>query len=182
MPPRDAQFTAEAQIVAGNVIGFGATGGEIFLRGRVGERFCVRNSGASAVVEGVGDHALEYMTGGRVVILGATGRNVAAGMSGGSAYVLDLDESLVNPDMVELRPVPDAAATELERLVRKHLEETGSAVAEQLLSHWEQSLTRFTEIMPVNYRLVLEARDAAEAEGLSEEDTTARMMEVAARG
>jgi glutamate synthase (NADPH/NADH) large chain len=181
-PPRDAQFTAEAHIVAGNVIGFGATGGEIFLRGRVGERFCVRNSGASAVVEGVGDHALEYMTGGRVVILGATGRNVAAGMSGGSAYVLDLDESLVNRDMVELRAVPEGAAIELERLVRKHLEETGSAVAEQLLAHWEQSLTRFTEIMPVNYRLVLEARDAAEAEGLSEEDTTARMMEVAARG
>lgn len=181
-PPRDAQFTAEAQIVAGNVIGFGATGGEIFLRGRVGERFCVRNSGASAVVEGVGDHALEYMTGGRVVILGATGRNVAAGMSGGSAYVLDLDETLVNLDMVELRPVPEATADELQTLVRKHHEETGSAVAEQLLAHWEQSLARFTEIMPVNYRLVLEARDAAEAEGLSEEDTTARMMEVAARG
>ena len=105
-PPRDAQFAAEAQIVAGNVIGFGATGGEIFLRGKVGERFCVRNSGASAVVEGVGDHALEYMTGGRVVILGPTGRNVAAGMSGGSAYVLDLDETVVNTEMVELRPVP----------------------------------------------------------------------------
>ncbi|WP_194839990.1 glutamate synthase large subunit [Aeromicrobium yanjiei] len=181
-PPRDVQFTAEAQIVAGNVIGFGATAGEIFLRGRVGERFCVRNSGASAVVEGVGDHALEYMTGGRVVILGPTGRNVAAGMSGGSAYVLDLDEDLVNRDMVETRPVPEATAVELERLVRKHQEETGSVVAEQLLAHWEQSLTRFTEIMPVNYRLVLEARAAAEAEGLSEEDTTARMMEVAARG
>ncbi|MFI5426027.1 glutamate synthase-related protein [Aeromicrobium sp. UC242_57] len=181
-PPREAQYTAEAQIVAGNVIGFGATGGEIFLRGKVGERFCVRNSGASAVVEGVGDHALEYMTGGRVVILGPTGRNVAAGMSGGSAYILDLDLSLVNTDMVETRPVPEATADELRGLVEKHLHETGSVVAEQLLAHWEQSLARFTEIMPVNYRLVLEARDAAEAEGLSEEDTTARMMEVAARG
>ncbi|WP_456698159.1 glutamate synthase large subunit [Aeromicrobium sp. P5_D10] len=181
-PPREAQYTAEAQIVAGNVIGFGATGGEIFLRGKVGERFCVRNSGASAVVEGVGDHALEYMTGGRVVILGVTGRNVAAGMSGGSAYILDLDETLVNREMVELRPVPAGTGEELRGLIAKHYEETGSAVAEYLLAHWEQSLPRFTEIMPVNYRLVLEARDAAEAEGLSEEDTTARMMEVAARG
>ena len=108
-PPREAQFTPEAQIVAGNVICFGATSGEIFLRGKVGERFCVRNSGVHAVVEGVGDHACEYMTGGKVVILGPTGRNVAAGMSGGTAYVLDLDHSLVNPDMVELRPVPDDA-------------------------------------------------------------------------
>ncbi|MCW2825190.1 MAG: glutamate synthase large subunit, partial [Aeromicrobium sp.] len=182
-PPRESQFTAEAQILAGNVIGFGATSGEIFLRGKVGERFCVRNSGVSAVVEGVGDHPLEYMTGGTVVILGKTGRNVAAGMSGGAAYILDLDESLVNMGMVETRPVPEgAAAATLHDLVRKHHEETGSAVAEQLLGHWEQSLARFTEIMPVNYRLVLEARDAAEAEGLSEEDTTARMMEVAARG
>ncbi len=189
-PPREVQFTAEAQIVAGNVIGFGATSGEIFLRGKVGERFCVRNSGASAVVEGVGDHACEYMTGGRVVILGQTGRNVAAGMSGGAAYVLDLDETRVNMDMVELRALggPDAAGSagtaqeELKSLVQKHMEETGSVVAEQLLGDWEQSLARFTEIMPVNYRLVLEARDAAESEGLSEEDTTARMMEVAARG
>ncbi|MBC7632080.1 glutamate synthase large subunit [Aeromicrobium sp.] len=181
-PPRNVQFSAEAQIVAGNVIGFGATSGEIFLRGKVGERFCVRNSGMSAVVEGVGDHACEYMTGGRVVIIGPTGRNVAAGMSGGSAYVLDLDTSLVNTDMVELRPVPAETADELKTLVRKHHEETGSVVAEQLLGSWEQSLARFTEIMPVNYRLVLEARDAAESEGLSDEDTTARMMEVANRG
>ncbi len=189
-PPREVQFTAEAQIVAGNVIGFGATSGEIFLRGKVGERFCVRNSGVSAVVEGVGDHACEYMTGGRVVILGETGRNVAAGMSGGAAYVLDLDESKVNMDMVETRALGGADADsstvhdqdELKTLVQKHMEETGSVVAEQLLTNWEQSLTRFTEIMPVNYRLVLEARNAAESEGLSEEDTTARMMEVAARG
>ena len=186
-PPREAQFTPEAQIVAGNVICFGATSGEIFLRGKVGERFCVRNSGVHAVVEGVGDHACEYMTGGKVVILGPTGRNVAAGMSGGTAYVLDLDHSLVNPDMVELRPVagPDvdgSAAEALHDLVRKHQQETGSAVAEQLLDHWEQSLERFTEIMPVNYRKILEAQEQAESEGLSDEDTTARMMEVAARG
>ncbi|MGB9012103.1 MAG: glutamate synthase subunit alpha, partial [Aeromicrobium sp.] len=181
-PPRESGFAAESQILAGNVIGFGATTGEIFLRGRVGERFCVRNSGASAVVEGVGDHALEYMTGGTVVILGPTGRNVAAGMSGGQAYVLDLDESLVNMDMVELSPVPDEAAEALKTLVTQHLEETESAVADQLLKHWDQSLERFTQIMPTNYRLVLEARASAEASGLSEEDTTARMMEVANRG
>ena len=188
-PPREAQFTPEAQIVAGNVICFGATSGEIFLRGKVGERFCVRNSGVHAVVEGTGDHACEYMTGGRVVILGPTGRNVAAGMSGGTAYVLDLDHSLVNQEMVELRALagPDAAASSgagevLHDLVRKHQQETGSAVAEQLLDHWEQSLERFTEIMPVNYRKVLEAQQQAESEGLSDEDTTARMMEVAARG
>jgi glutamate synthase (NADPH/NADH) large chain len=181
-PPREAQFTPEAQIVAGNVIGFGATAGEIFLRGKVGERFCVRNSGVTAVVEGVGDHALEYMTGGRVVILGQTGRNVAAGMSGGTAYVLDLDESLVNGELVELRPVEGEASEALKALIQKHFEETGSAVAEQLVGSWEHSVTRFTEIMPTNYRLVLEAQQQAAVEGLSEEETTARMMEVAARG
>ncbi|MFL6090788.1 MAG: glutamate synthase large subunit [Aeromicrobium sp.] len=181
-PPREAQFTPEAQIVAGNVIGFGATAGEIFLRGKVGERFCVRNSGGTAVVEGVGDHALEYMTGGRVVILGPTGRNVAAGMSGGTAYILDLDESLVNREMVELRAVEGDAVETLRALLQKHLEETGSAVAEQLLGSWEQSVTRLTEIMPTNYRLILEAQQQAAADGLTDEETTARMMEVAARG
>lgn len=181
-PPREARFTAEAQTIAGNVIGFGATSGEIFLRGRAGERFCVRNSGANAVVEGVGDHALEYMTGGRVVILGPTGRNVAAGMSGGEAYVLDLDASLVNPDMVEVRDVPAAAAQELHELVRRHHEETGSAVAEQLLQDWTSSVARFREVMPVNYRKVLDAKAEAEQLGLTEDETTERMMEVAARG
>src|SRR5690606_30922097 len=100
-PPRDAGFVAEQQIIAGNVIGYGATGGEIFLRGQVGERFCVRNSGAIAVVEGVGDHGCEYMTGGTVVVLGPTGRNFAAGMSGGVAYILDLDRDLLNTEMVD---------------------------------------------------------------------------------
>ncbi|MEO6473304.1 MAG: glutamate synthase large subunit, partial [Aeromicrobium sp.] len=181
-PPRESTFTAEAQIIAGNVIAYGATSGEIFLRGKAGERFCVRNSGASAVVEGVGDHALEYMTGGRAVILGETGRNIAAGMSGGVAYVLNLNEALVNPEMVELKPVEGDAGEELRILVQKHFEETGSAVAEQLLTDWTASVARFTEIMPVNYRKVLEARADAEAAGLSDEATTAAMMEVAARG
>jgi len=188
-PPLDSTFTAEEQIIAGNVIAYGATSGEIFLRGRAGERFCVRNSGASAVVEGVGDHALEYMTGGKAVILGETGRNIAAGMSGGVAYILDINKELVNPDMVELRALggPDAggsaaSAEDLHTLVQKHFEETGSAVAEQLLSDWSASVVRFTEIVPVNYRKVLEARTAAEDAGLSDEATTAAMMEVAARG
>lgn len=181
-PPREAKLVAEDHIVAGNVIGFGATGGELFLRGRVGERFCVRNSGARAVVEGVGDHALEYMTGGRVAILGPTGRNIAAGMSGGIAWVLDLDESIVNREMVETRAVPAESAEELHELVRKHAEETGSELAERLLADWSASLDRFVEIMPVNFRKVLEAQAAAQAEGLSDDETTARMMEVAANG
>lgn len=181
-PPREAKLVAEDHIVAGNVIGFGATGGELFLRGRVGERFCVRNSGARAVVEGVGDHALEYMTGGRVAILGPTGRNIAAGMSGGIAWVLDLDESIVNREMVETRAVPAESAEELHELVRKHAEETGSELAERLLADWSASLERFVEIMPVNFRKVLEAQAAAQAEGLSDDETTARMMEVAANG
>ncbi|OUZ07948.1 glutamate synthase large subunit [Aeromicrobium sp. PE09-221] len=181
-PPRDAGYVAEEQILAGNVIGFGATSGELFLRGQVGERFCVRNSGATAVVEGVGDHALEYMTGGRAVILGPTGRNVAAGMSGGQGYVLDLDEDLVNRELVEVRAVPAETGEWLRGIVQRHAEETGSTVAEGLLKDWDTALGRFREIMPVNYRKVLEARDAAEAEGLTDEETTARMMEVAARG
>ena len=179
---RRARIAALLTATAPSVLLFGATSGEVYLRGRVGERFAARNSGALAVVEGVGDHACEYMTGGKVVILGPTGRNVAAGMSGGTAYVLDLDHSLVNPELVELRPVPEAAAEALHDLVRKHQQETGSTVAEQLRGHWEQSLERFTEIMPVNYRKVLEAQEQAESEGLSDEDTTARMMEVAKSG
>ncbi|MFD1826640.1 MULTISPECIES: glutamate synthase large subunit [Mumia] len=179
-PSREAGFVAEEQIIAGNVIGYGATSGEIFVRGRAGERFCVRNSGATAVVEGVGDHALEYMTGGRVVILGATGRNVAAGMSGGVAYVLDLDHDLVNRDMVEVHEVGDA--DELKGLVTRHAEETGSEVARTLLADWTTSLVRFTEVMPVDYRRVLQARAAAQEAGLGEDETTAAMMEAAIRG
>ena len=118
----------------------------------MGERFCVRNSGVWAVIEGVGDHGCEYMTGGRVVVLGTTGRNFAAGMSGGVAFVLDLDEGRVNPELVELGPVDGEAADELEGMVRAHLEETGSTVAEALLADWETALTRFTEVMPSDYR------------------------------
>ncbi|WP_028635899.1 glutamate synthase large subunit [Nocardioides sp. URHA0032] len=176
-PDRAATFVANEQIIAGNVIAYGATAGEIFIRGGVGERFCVRNSGARAVTEGVGDHGCEYMTGGRVVVLGPTGRNFAAGMSGGVAWVLDLAPQRVNGELVELGPVTGDAATELEQLVRTHLEETGSTVAEELLADWETSLTRFTEIMPTDYRKSLEAKAKAEADGLDENETAHAMME-----
>ncbi|MGN6128812.1 MAG: glutamate synthase large subunit, partial [Nocardioidaceae bacterium] len=175
-PAREASFDASAQIIAGNVIGYGATAGEIYLRGQVGERFCVRNSGATAVVEGVGDHGCEYMTGGRVVVLGPTGRNFAAGMSGGVAFLLDLDERRVNAELVELAAVTGEAADELEHLVRRHLEETGSTVAEELLADWGSALGRFTEVMPADYKRVLAAKAEAEEEGLSEDETATKMM------
>jgi glutamate synthase (NADPH/NADH) large chain len=176
-PDRSATFEAENQIIAGNVICYGATSGEIYIRGQVGERFCVRNSGVRGVVEGVGDHGCEYMTGGTVVVLGPTGRNFAAGMSGGVAYVLDLDEGRVNPELVELRPVEGEAAHELEAAVRRHLEETESTVAARLLQDWPASLTRFTEVMPSDFKRVLEAKAEALEEGLSEDEAATKMME-----
>ena len=145
-PPAQAAFTAEEQVIAGNVIGYGATGGEIFLRGIVGERFCVRNSGALAVAEGTGDHGCEYMTGGRVVILGPVGRNFAAGMSGGIAYVLDLPEIRVNMEMVDLDQVAEDDAKFVREAVERHHAETGSAVAARLLADWDPG--RFTKVMP----------------------------------
>jgi len=177
-PDRSATFDASKQIIAGNTIAYGATSGEIYLRGQVGERFCVRNSGVTSVVEGVGDHGCEYMTGGRVVVLGPTGRNFAAGMSGGYAFVLDLDEGRVNPELVELSQVDGKAADELEALVRRHFEETESTVAEELLADWPAALARFTEVMPSDYKRVLEARAEAIEEGLNDEEAAARIMEV----
>ncbi len=176
-PDRTATFRADEQIIAGNVIAYGATSGQIFIRGGVGERCCVRNSGAWVVAEGVGDHGCEYMTGGRVAVLGKTGRNFAAGMSGGVAWVLDLKDFRVNKELVELGPVTPDAAVELEQMVRQHFEETGSTVAEELLADWETSLTRFTEVMPTDYRKVLEAKAKAEADGLDESATANAMME-----
>jgi glutamate synthase (NADPH/NADH) large chain len=164
-PPEDAGFAAEEQIIGGNVILYGATSGELFARGIVGERFCVRNSGATAVVEGVGDHACEYMTGGRAVILGRTGRNLAAGMSGGIAYVLDLVPERVNGEMVDLEPLDPGDAEFVRGLVERHLAETGSQVARRLLDDWDTAAARFTKIMPRDYRRVLDAMAKAEAEG-----------------
>ncbi len=176
-PDRAATFEANQHIIAGNTIAYGATAGRIFLRGGVGERFAVRNSGAWLVNEGVGDHGCEYMTGGRVVVLGKTGRNFAAGMSGGIAWVLDLKDFRVNKELVELGPVAGEAAAELEELVREHFEETGSTVAEELLADWETALTRFTEVMPRDYKVVLDAKAKAEADGLSEIEIGHAMME-----
>lgn len=177
-PDRAATFDAGQQIIAGNTIGYGATSGHIFLSGRVGERFCVRNSGVTAVVEGVGDHGCEYMTGGVVVVLGETGRNFAAGMSGGYAFVLDLDEQRVNRELVDLGPVTGEAAEQLKGIVEQHAEETGSAVAAALLADWEAALPRFTEVMPRDFKRVLDARAAALEEGLDEDQANARIMEV----
>ncbi|NHC12233.1 glutamate synthase large subunit [Motilibacter deserti] len=165
-PDAAAPFAAEQNTIAGNVSLYGATAGEVLVSGLVGERFAVRNSGATAVVEGVGDHALEYMTGGTVVILGPTGRNVAAGMSGGVAYILDLREDRVNREMVDVEPLDAEDVDLLRLLVTKHREETGSAVALRLLSDWDASAARFSKIMPRDYKRVLEARARALAEGL----------------
>ncbi|WP_330273366.1 glutamate synthase large subunit [Lentzea sp. NBC_00516] len=177
-PFEDAPFRAEDQVIAGNVIGYGATSGEIFLRGRVGERFCVRNSGALLVAEGVGDHAFEYMTGGRAVVLGPTGRNVAAGMSGGIAYVLDLDPLSVNQEMVNLQRLSAEDLRWLKDAVTKHHKATGSAVAASLLGDWTRRAGAFTKVMPGDFQRVMDAMRLARAEG---RDVDAAVME-ASRG
>jgi glutamate synthase (NADPH/NADH) large chain len=156
---------AEEQIIAGNTILYGATGGELFLRGRVGERFAVRNSGARAVVEGVGDHGCEYMTGGVVVVLGPTGRNFAAGMSGGFAYVWQLDPQRVNPELVDLTDVEGEHEQTLHELVRRHYAETGSPVARRLLDTWAQSRGEFTAVIPRDYQRAVNVIRAVQAEG-----------------
>jgi glutamate synthase (NADPH/NADH) large chain len=164
-PHPDAIFAAENQVIAGNVIGYGGTDGELYLRGRVGERFCVRNSGVVAVCEGVGDHAFEYMTGGRAVVLGGTGRNVAAGMSGGIAYVLDLDPALVNTEMVDLGRPSAHDLRWLRDTVSKHHERTGSTIAASLLGDWPRRSAAFTKVLPRDYQRVLEAERTAKAQG-----------------
>ncbi|MDG9687941.1 glutamate synthase large subunit [Streptomyces sp. DH18] len=182
-PDRGADHLAEYSTIAGNTIGYGATGGEIFLRGRTGERFCVRNSGALVVSEGVGDHGCEYMTGGQAVVLGETGRNFAAGMSGGVAYVIDLNRDNVNVGNLGAVEEPDDTDRQwLHDVVRRHQEETGSTVAEKLLAEWDTAVTRFSKIIPSTYKAVLAAKDAAELAGLSEQETTEKMMEAATHG
>jgi glutamate synthase (NADPH/NADH) large chain len=170
-PPRDALFPAERNVIAGNVIGYGATQGSMFIRGVVGERFLVRNSGATAVVEGVGDHALEYMTGGLAVILGGTGRNLGAGMSGGTAYVHALKPERVNREALasgelELLPLESADAEILADLLERHAAETGSTVASAMLADLEAVIPAFVKVMPRDYAAVLRTRQAAVDEGL----------------
>ncbi|MEU0392911.1 glutamate synthase large subunit [Streptomyces sp. NPDC006208] len=182
-PDRGADHLAEYSTIAGNTIAYGATGGEMFLRGRTGERFCVRNSGALVVSEGVGDHGCEYMTGGHAVVLGETGRNFAAGMSGGVAYVVDLDPDNVNAGNLEaIETLSDADKQWLHDVVRRHQEETGSTVAARLLADWSVNVDRFSKIIPTTYKAVLAAKDAAELAGLSEQETTEKMMEAATNG
>jgi glutamate synthase (NADPH/NADH) large chain len=175
-PDPAAPFVAEENVIAGNVILYGATSGEIFVRGIVGERFCVRNSGALAVVEGVGDHGCEYMTGGRVVVLGRIGRNFAAGMSGGIAYVLDLPQHRVNPEMVDIDPLTDDDRVFLRDSVERHYTETGSTVARELLRDWDVAVDRFGKIMPKDFKRVSLARETAEREG---RDVNQAIMEAA---
>lgn len=180
-PDPDAGFGEEhagEQVIAGNVIAYGATGGEVFLRGQVGERFCVRNSGALAVVEGVGDHAFEYMTGGQAVVLGPCGRNLAAGMSGGVAYVLDLEPDQVNDAMVYLQIPTAEDLAWLKDVVTRHHDHTGSTVAACLLGDWPRRSAAFMKVMPRDYERVTEAARVARSQG---RDVDEAIME-AARG
>jgi glutamate synthase domain-containing protein 2/glutamate synthase domain-containing protein 1/glutamate synthase domain-containing protein 3 len=166
VPPRGSRFAAEENVIVGNVALYGATGGEAFIRGIAGERFAVRNSGATTVVEGVGDHGCEYMTGGRVAVLGRTGRNFAAGMSGGVAYVLDADGTFArghrcNTELVELDAPGDGDRDEILSLLRRHAAATGSAVAARVLADWPAAAASFVKVMPIDYKRALRA--AAEA-------------------
>jgi glutamate synthase (NADPH) large chain len=178
-PDRKANFDASKSIIAGNVALYGATSGEAFIRGVAGERFCVRNSGALAVVEGVGDHGCEYMTGGQVIVLGPTGRNFAAGMSGGIAYVFDGDEkfaSLVNYEMVDLDAIEPDELVWLRETIERHAELTGSLLAKALLADWDVSARRFVKVMPKDYKRVLNIMREAEKKQLSEAETLSLVM------
>jgi glutamate synthase (NADPH) large chain len=165
-PPADAAFRAEDNVIVGNTVLYGATAGRAFFRGLAGERFAVRNSGASAVVEGVGDHGCEYMTGGRVVVLGSTGRNFAAGMSGGIAYVYDDCNAFAaccNTELVDLEPLSEHDEAELKDLIAEHADRTSSPVAQRMLDNWDDSVGRFVKVMPRDYKRALAERAAAAA-------------------
>jgi glutamate synthase (ferredoxin) len=180
-PAREAGFKAEDNVIAGNVVGYGATSGEIYIRGICGERFCVRNSGAEAVVEGTGDHGCEYMTGGRAVVLGQTGRNFAAGMSGGIAYVWDADGTFsqkVNKEMVELEPLDAGDLEYVKGRIEKHVEYTDSTRGRAILDGWKTEQSRFVKVMPTDYKRALaELRKLAE-----QEQQEARQQEVKVHG
>jgi glutamate synthase (NADPH/NADH) large chain len=165
-PDEKAKFSSSANVIAGNVIGYGATYGEIMIAGVVGERFCVRNSGATAIVEGVGDHGCEYMTGGTVLVLGNTGRNFAAGMSGGRAFVLDLDVRLVNTEMVDILALPGDQEEIIKSHISKFYAETGSKIAGELIKDWQSAKKRISMVMPRDYARVLDVMAKAQREGL----------------
>ncbi len=185
-PPEGSTFIPRDNIIVGNVAFYGATNGEAFIRGMAGERFCVRNSGVRAVVEAVGDHGCEYMTGGRVVVLGPTGRNFAAGMSGGIAYVYDEDGTFItrcNQEMSDLESLtdPDEIA-EVKTMIERHVEYTDSALAREMLSSWKGVAERFVKVMPRDYRKILDAIDEAEAEGLEGDEATLSAFRSAVAG
>jgi glutamate synthase (NADPH/NADH) large chain len=168
-PPKESPFRADDQVIVGNVVLYGATGGRAFFNGRAGERFAVRNSGATTVVEGVGDHGCEYMTGGTVVVLGTTGRNFAAGMSGGFAFVFDEDanfEARCNKEMVELEATGKADAEMLRALLEEHVQRTGSRKAIELLDSWEAVTSKFVKVVPSEYRRALEAQESPATNGV----------------
>src|ERR671932_2776970 len=184
-PSPASTFVAEENIIAGNVAFYGATGGEAYIRGMAGERFCVRNSGVNTVVEGVGDHGCEYMTGGKVVVLGATGRNFAAGMSGGVAYILDEQGDFAtrcNQQMVGLETLEDAEEiNDLYQMIQRHLDYTGSQKASKVLAQWKEMVPKFVKVMPKDYKRVLQAIEKAIAAGLSGDDALSAAFEENAR-
>jgi glutamate synthase (ferredoxin) len=180
-PPKGSTFPPEENIIIGNVAFYGATGGEAYIRGMAGERFCVRNSGVHAVIEAVGDHGCEYMTGGRVVVLGPTGRNFAAGMSGGIAYVLDTTgdfDRRCNQEMVHLERLEDAQEiAEVKIMIGRHAEYTDSARGGAILASWEAMVPKFVKVMPNDYKRMLEAMKRIEAAGLSGEEAVMAAFE-----
>ena len=184
-PPKSSTFVAEENIIVGNVVLYGATSGEVYIRGMAGERFCVRNSGVNTVVEGVGDHGCEYMTGGKVVVLGATGRNFAAGMSGGVAYILDEQGDFAtrcNQQMVGLETLEDAEEiNDLYQMIQKHVDYTGSEKAAKVLASWKEMVPKFVKVMPKDYKRVLQAIEKAISSGLSGDDALTAAFEENAR-
>ena len=176
-PPEDSPFVAHENIITGNVCFYGATGGEAYVAGVAGERFCVRNSGVKAVIEGMGDHGCEYMTGGQVICLGGTGRNFGAGMSGGIAYVLDEEGDFVNKrlnlEMVKVYPLVecgDEEIAEIRACVERHVEYTDSKRGQAILDDWDSFLSQFLKIMPEDYERVLVAMQKANERGLEGEE------------
>jgi glutamate synthase domain-containing protein 3 len=180
-PPVGSSFAPEENIIIGNVAFYGGTAGEAYIRGVAGERFCVRNSGVHVVAEGIGDHGCEYMTGGRVVILGKTGRNFAAGMSGGIAYIYDKDGDFhrrCNQDMVYLERLEDKKEIdEVEKMIRRHSKYTASTLALSLLARWREVVPQFVKVIPKDYKRMLEAFKEVEATGLSGDEAVMAAFE-----
>jgi glutamate synthase (NADPH/NADH) large chain len=184
-PPVGSTFAPEENIIIGNVAFYGATSGEAYICGVAGERFAVRNSGLNAVVEGVGDHGCEYMTGGRVVVLGRTGRNFAAGMSGGIAYIIDWDGDFsrkCNREMVELEPIEDPAEiAEVKAMINCHAEQTVSLLAYRVLSNWDDVRERIVKVIPKDYKRMLQALREIEATGISGEEAVMAAFDLNSR-